>query len=502
MQALEPPEESSFATLLHWHLFEYGTRPGDRRNLWDRAELVDALIAARQVRPTHRRYRSEAASSDDEITVRRSLNGWLSGQHTCADRPWGILLEGVLFGELGSNGKLDQWRAQFREARNAPQHEGNRSGLYTRDPLPEPTRTRMIEKVGAGLHQEGWELDVMQKGQGVTHPAFNRELVIKQPKIRLRCLQESWDALDRYHEDLLRFVLADKRGDARNDKKIRVASDFIGRSSVDIQETNYFSSLMTDQLAWERVRSNALQKDGMTPELILWPGTAAFIGKDGKLKRLGEASISNQLSASTLAFTTDGHLMIVYQNRHNRQSAHMLAPSGSGSLDWADITDCKASDLLTLVQYGAKRELDEECALDDDGGQRPRIGSSVMVTGFVRMLHRAGKPEFYCLGWIDAPAHVVRDRRPERYVERVLDTATYANWDIDRPRDGIRKVCRSYLDTVSQSGVHIPLSFPLEHSLRLLVAACDDSEVASVVDNFVLRNANRHKPAAQHSGNR
>jgi len=142
------------------------------------------------------------------------------------------------------------------------------------------------------------------------------------------------------------------RSSSDNHRKIRVASDSIGKSKVAIQETDYFSSVMTDQLAWNVVCSRKRSPGGVNPERIIWDGTSAFIEEKSsaqgwRLMGLGEASISNQLGSPTLAFSNDGHLMIVHQSKDNLQSKDWLAPSGSGSLDWADIAKSNASDHLT-----------------------------------------------------------------------------------------------------------------------------------------------------------
>ena len=109
---------------------------------------------------------------------------------------------------------------------------------------------------------------------------------------------------------------------------------------------------MTDQLAWNVVCSRKRSPGGVNPERIIWDGTSAFIEEKSsaqgwRLMGLGEASISNQLGSPTLAFSNDGHLMIVHQSKDNLQSKDWLAPSGSGSLDWADIAKSNASDHLT-----------------------------------------------------------------------------------------------------------------------------------------------------------
>src|SRR5262249_43311689 len=109
----------------------------------------------------------------------------------------------------------------------------------------------------------------------------------------------------------------------------------------------------------------------------------------------------------------------------------------------------------------------------------------IMVTGFVRMIHRAGKPEFYCIGRIGAPAHEIVERKRERYVERVLtpDVAC-ANWEAEHPSEEIHRICESYLRQRFSRGTRI-LSYPLEHSLTLLIEACKDPAAASVLDQFM-----------------
>ncbi|MDZ4067239.1 MAG: hypothetical protein U1E06_10395 [Tabrizicola sp.] len=366
------------------------------------------------------------------------------------------------------------------------------SKLYDSDPVPD--RRRIVEQIRGDLRQHDWRLDTMEKGQGCTNPDFNLKLVATPPFIRIRRLNGRWAAYKRDDDPLRIYALAktrEKSGDFFNGRKIRIASDFIGQSSVAIQETDYLSSLMTDQLAWLRVYSKKLSADGMTPEEFLWDGRTAFVEADAtistsRLKGFGEALISNQLGASTLAFSSDGHLMIVAQSDKNLQSVNWLAPSGSGSLDWSDVAASQACDLLSLARYGAERELREECALDDCGGPR-RIASKVMVTGFVRMLHRAGKPEFFCLGRIGAPSDEICNRKPERYVESVFRApVTCANWHVGRPRDQIDRVCQDYLEKIFRyKGGRVPLSYPLEHALKLLIEACRDDRAAVVLDRFM-----------------
>lgn len=367
---------------------------------------------------------------------------------------------------------------------------------YVVESIPDNARRAIEEEVRIDLLQHGWRLDSMGKGAGCTNPTFNLLLFVNPPIIPYRVIPGHWLARERYSKDLWPIALSHaqkKPGDIFNAQKIRVAGDFVSSRSSDvpIQETDYISSLMTDQIAWMYVRSRKLSADGETPEIVLWDGISAFIARNrssstSQLKALGEAEISNQLGGSTLAFSNDGHLLIVYQAKTNLQSDNLLAPSGSGSLDWADVAASNASDFLGMARYGAERELREECALDDDGTGRRRIDSKVMVTGFARMLHRGGKPEVYCLARIGARFLELNSRARERYVERVLKaTVNPADLHCVHPRYEVMRVCEEYLTkNLYDEGRRMRLSYPLEHSLKLLIEACRDESAGKVVDRF------------------
>lgn len=106
-----------------------------------------------------------------------------------------------------------------------------------------------------------------------------------------------------------------------------------------------------------------------------------------------------------------------------------------------------------------------------------------MIIGFARMLHRAGKPEFYCLARIAAPADEILEREPERYVDRVFPAPVgRANWRMGHPSAEISRMCRAYL---AKEIVPIPFSYPFEHGLQLLVEVCADERAAAVVDSFM-----------------
>lgn len=468
----DPPKEKNFKAHLEWHLFVNGTRPTGPIKLWTKQEFAAAL---------HQERDRTSASQEVEGDARRNLTNWLNGQ-VCNDRPWGIIIDHVLF---GTNSTYRRWQQLFHAARRARPQEDHRAGLYVREQTP--FWDRIAATASKNLVEQDWRVDRLDRGVGCTCPAFNARLVVDRPLIRLEQLQGQWTASQHYHRDLVSFILAEigqrRSGEYSNDAKIRIASDFIKKDTVDIQQTDYLSSLMTDQLGWDQVRSKAVTAD-LTPEVILRDISSFIDIRTGHLKGFAEAAVSNQLGASTLAFSNDGFLMIVDQNDRNLQSQNLLAPSGSGSLDWGDVADCDAGDLLALVRYGANRELQEECALDPDG-HRAAISSDVMVIGFARMLHRAGKPEFFCLGFIGASSAEICQRTPERFVERVGEAGVgRANWRSGRARDEIARICGNYLSKQNVT----PLSYPLEHALMILIDLCEDERAGSAIDEFIFRH--------------
>jgi len=333
----------------------------------------------------------------------------------------------------------------------------------------------------------GWKMHRYDWGEGLTNPSFNKSLVLSPPKIAVDKKTKEWLAYDGFwHPDISGHVVRAARKKSRhltNDRKIRIASDFLGNSTVVLQPTRYFASLATDQIAWFRFSTSKTKPDG-TPERMLWDGMDAFIDRDGRLKGFAQCAVSNQLGASVMAFTKDGEMLVVHQNKLNHQSVGRLAPSGSGSLDWDDVED--RTDFLDIARYGAKRELDEECVLVDKDGGYSTINSEVLLTGFVRMVHRAGKPEFFGIAKIDATSDEICARKPERYVEKVfIAQIDKANWN--KPASPqIARMCRTFLE--QHRGFRsnsVPLSYPLQHLLNHLSEVCDDREQAAVIDAFM-----------------
>jgi hypothetical protein len=179
---------------------------------------------------------------------------------------------------------------------------------YTTDEVLENQCKRVIKQLQKGLAERGWRLDSMERGErawGCTNPDLNLTFLCERPTILLHVLDFRWLAYEHCPENLRTYVIAQAKrenSDFRNDSKVRIASDFfeLKNNFVDIQETDYLSSAMTDQLRWARVRSKRVSADGQPAE-VLWDGASEFIEMDGgrgvaTLKGFKDSLISKSLS--------------------------------------------------------------------------------------------------------------------------------------------------------------------------------------------------------------
>jgi hypothetical protein len=348
----------------------------------------------------------------------------------------------------------------------------------------------------------GWRIDILEKGIGCTIPELNRDIVVSSPQIPLDIIDQSWLAYkDNFSPDLKIFSIydaihPDNKSIVRNEPKIRIMDDLLNNSckSIRLQKTDYISYLMTDATGFDVIRSKKLKNGSRTePDCILWRGAREFMYYDIRigycgLRQYHESYVSNIMGGSTLAFSRDGYLMIAYQTDRNHQSKNLWAPSGSGSFDWGDIDASGADDLFSLVRYGSDRELREECGLDADETGRPTLRSTVKPYGFSRMIHRTGKPEFFCIGKIDETARDLILRKPERYFIDRLGTASDnpLNLNNEDIAPEIIRICRDFLENHTTSNQpRIPISYPLEHGLLLLIEACENPISASAINDFM-----------------
>ena len=168
--------------------------------------------------------------------------------------------------------------------------------------------------------------------------------------------------------------------------------------AVQIGRTLYHTSLLTNE-ACSRV---LLRDERIVCDFrLMYPYMANDVaGSPGHLQALELSALANHVGVSTLALTSDGYLVVHRQNELTQVSQNLVAPSGSGSLDWVDHHLAKTDDFLAVVRYGMARELREECGLDNNSRRGGRdwsvksLAQNTLILGYSRWLERGGKPEF------------------------------------------------------------------------------------------------------------
>lgn len=189
-----------------------------------------------------------------------------------------------------------------------------------------------------------------------------------------------------------------------NEDKIRLSEDLLlpldQTKVLKAERTDYLSDLVTGHLTGVRIQDEWGHD--------FYNGySSAFDLREGKLllKTSDASGCSNQIGVSgmTLGIShrlkgdgsteLQGHLFFVGQAKTSVASPGLLAPSGSGSLDWSDFVDYGDS----LIESGMQREMFEETWCGSWAALADRGHRSMVITGYGRMLHRGGKPEFYGL---------------------------------------------------------------------------------------------------------
>lgn len=181
-----------------------------------------------------------------------------------------------------------------------------------------------------------------------------------------------------------------------NDPKVRLASDLTVASveagePVKLQRTDYFSTLVTNDLTCRRVEVNGK---------AVYDGRE-FMSRDGVVRDFADSGCSNHIGACTVAITSDGRLVIPAQSLKAAQYPGMLMPSGSGSVDPGDAESERT--LQEFVIAGMERELLEETGLDPFR----RDLCETRLLGYARLLERGGKPDFFGISLLNVPFYAV-----------------------------------------------------------------------------------------------
>ncbi|EQD81480.1 hypothetical protein [Saccharopolyspora erythraea] len=138
------------------------------------------------------------------------------------------------------------------------------------------------------------------------------------------------------------------------------------------------------------------------------PRTRLLTDASGRLRTLAAGELADVVGISTLALTTDGHVLLVLQSDRNAASPMLLAPSGSGSLEPRDLKGPGGAvhgALRDSLRAGMERELREETGLPAEAL------AGTELTGFARWMERGAKPEFFGVTRLSVSSAEVRGTR-------------------------------------------------------------------------------------------
>lgn len=186
---------------------------------------------------------------------------------------------------------------------------------------------------------------------------------------------------------------AQAQGYLFNEQKVALMSNvYPKRGLIHLGKTSYYCSLLTNE-ASGKVLSNidtTVNFNNMIPQV------------DGELIDIASSGFSNHIGVTLLALTADNNLVFWIQNSNAQISINSVVSTGSGSLDWNDISNSGSDDLLGVIRYGMARELAEESSIKKNK-IKDLAKDDILVTGFFRWVERGGKPEFVGICRTDIP---------------------------------------------------------------------------------------------------
>jgi hypothetical protein len=118
----------------------------------------------------------------------------------------------------------------------------------------------------------------------------------------------------------------------------------------------------------------------------------------------------------------------------------------------------------------------------------------ILPYAFARMIRRAGKPEFFCLGYLPITMVELIRYKPKRreliYTEKSF-ASDVGRFDKNRdPRAELERICEHYSQTerlfaIGSMAERLGLSYQVEHGLALLHEALQDEESAAAILAFI-----------------
>lgn len=179
---------------------------------------------------------------------------------------------------------------------------------------------------------------------------------------------------------------------------LRLNSDlFLDSEQVYLQKVGYYDGECSNEIVFKKIKSN-LSLD----QIFL--GETLLLNRNQQLWDLDSSPCANYLGASTLAVTSDGYLIIGRQGDSTRINVGRYAPSGSGSVDYKDQRG--KTDFFKVLIKAMEREFYEE----NNYRITERDSTKTLVLGYVRLIERGGKPDFFGITFLPEKANMLKKK--------------------------------------------------------------------------------------------
>lgn len=201
-----------------------------------------------------------------------------------------------------------------------------------------------------------------------------------------------------------------------NEGKVGIA-DLGAPGAVAVSRTSYFFSCITNEAchtALHETPQASAPRSAWQARFEFSSLLSPFVPRPGGLAfdRARYRLMSNHAGITTVAVTSDAHLLIYRQKDHNQQAVGELICAGSGSLNWSDLLRAGGGDLAPVLRAGMARELCEEATWAGRGlrpvAEADRIAARTRLTGAFLWPARGAKPEFVGVTRLDLPIGAVQ----------------------------------------------------------------------------------------------
>ncbi len=181
-----------------------------------------------------------------------------------------------------------------------------------------------------------------------------------------------------------------------NEKKLCLSKDITLNSKQAVCHVGgYYDSFVTNQVSGTTLLIKDKVHTTITTEHI-FPSVQDGDGNH-LLSDISSSQMNDHIGCSTIGFTKDNFIILWTQGSNNMFSKDLLAPTGSGSVNYSDLTH---RNLQQTVIKTMERELSEETIYQPDRSEKNQTDfnkvepNKTLILGFYRWVTRGGKPEF------------------------------------------------------------------------------------------------------------